>query len=104
MPKSALAEREVLSYPLHVLLAGKHGDKDFGAVVLANELVQKLRFVREVLGAWVRNGGLGNMGRRARELKWEGMKEEGCRERLVWVSVGRGGWDERWEAEKGKGL
>jgi len=103
LPKSALEEREVLSYPLHVLLGGKHGDKDFSSIVLANELVRKVRFVREVLGAWARNGGLGNMGRRAREMKWEGLREEGGRERLVWVSVGRGGGDERFEAEKAKG-
>lgn len=93
----------MLSYPLHVLLGGKHGDKDFSSIVLANELVRKVRFVREVLGAWARNGGLGNMGRRARAMKWEGLREEGGRERLVWVSVGRGGGDERFEAEKGRG-
>ncbi|MCJ1242853.1 Cell cycle serine/threonine-protein kinase cdc5/MSD2 [Trapelia coarctata] len=103
LPKSALEEREVLSFPLQVLLGGKHGEKDFANIILANELVRKVRFVREVLGAWARNGGLGNMGRRARELKWDGLREEGGRERLVWVSVGRGGGDERFEAEKGKG-
>lgn len=104
LAKCALEEREVLSYPLSVLLAGKCGNRDFRQVVEANELARKVRFVREVVGAWARNGGLGNMGRRAREMKWEGLREEGSRERLVWVSVGRGGGDERVEGEKGRGV
>lgn len=104
LAKGALEEREVLSYPLGVLLAGRCGQRNFSEVIEANELARKVRFAREVVGAWARNGGLGNMGRRAREMKWEGLREEGGRERLVWVSVGKGGGDERVEGEKGQGV
>ncbi|MCJ1316700.1 Cell cycle serine/threonine-protein kinase cdc5/MSD2 [Xylographa vitiligo] len=95
LPKVALEERDVLSYPLGVLLAGRCGDKDFSAIIAANELVGKVRFVREVVGVWARNGGLGCMGKR--EMRWEGLAEVGGRERAVWVTVGKGGGDARVE-------
>ncbi|MCJ1417055.1 Cell cycle serine/threonine-protein kinase cdc5/MSD2 [Xylographa parallela] len=95
LPKAALEERDVLSYPLGVLLAGLCEDKDFSAVIAANELVAKVRFVREVVGVWARNGGLGCMGKR--EMRWEGLAEVGGRERAVWVTVGKGGGDARME-------
>ncbi|MCJ1389335.1 Cell cycle serine/threonine-protein kinase cdc5/MSD2 [Xylographa bjoerkii] len=95
LPKAALEERDVLSYPLGLLLSGRCGDKDFRAVVAANELVAKVRFVREVVGVWARNGGLGCMGKR--EMRWEGLAEIGGRERAVWVTVGKGGGDARVE-------
>ncbi|MCJ1291363.1 Cell cycle serine/threonine-protein kinase cdc5/MSD2 [Xylographa carneopallida] len=95
LPKAALEERDVLSYPLGVLLAGRCADRDFSAVVAANELVAKVRFVREVVSVWARNGGLGCMGRR--EMRWEGLAEVGGRERAVWVTVGKGGGDARVE-------
>ncbi|MCJ1396972.1 Cell cycle serine/threonine-protein kinase cdc5/MSD2 [Xylographa trunciseda] len=95
LPKAALEERDVLSYPLGTLLAGRCGDRDFSAVVAANELVAKVRFVREVVGVWARNGGLGCMGKR--EMRWEGLAEVGGRERAVWVTVGKGGGDARVE-------
>ncbi|MCJ1436191.1 Cell cycle serine/threonine-protein kinase cdc5/MSD2 [Xylographa pallens] len=95
LPKAALEERDVLSYPLGVLLAGRCEDRDFSAVIAANELAAKVRFVREVVGVWARNGGLGCMGKR--EMRWEGLAEVGGRERAVWVTVGKGGGDVRVE-------
>ncbi|MCJ1283654.1 Cell cycle serine/threonine-protein kinase cdc5/MSD2 [Xylographa opegraphella] len=95
LPKAALEERDVLSYPLGVLLAGRCEDRDFSGLIAANELVAKVRFVREVVGVWARNGGLGCMGKR--EMRWEGLAEVGARERAVWVTVGKGGGDARVE-------
>ena len=66
-----LADRAVLSYPLDVMLAGEWAAGDEGEeevmsfkdVVRENELREKVGFVKEVVGTWVAEGGLGMMGR-----------------------------------------
>ena len=91
----ALSDRSVLSYPTTVMLSGHYRGHDFQDVITANELVGKLTFVRDAVGFWAREGGLGCMGGENRGFKWEGMREkEG---RLVWVTVGAKGGDERYE-------
>jgi hypothetical protein len=85
LPKASLEERSVLSYPLTTLLRGKEGGKDFREIVEANELRKKVFFVRDVFRIWASNGGLGELGTKGREFRW------------VWVTVGKGGGDERRE-------
>ena len=92
-----LSERSVLSYPTTALLNGCYRGEDFKDLTTANELRPKLVFVKDVVGTWASEGGLGCMGTKNR-IMWEGIggkMEEG--ERLVWVTAGAKGGDERFE-------
>ena len=93
-----LADRAVLSYPLDVILAGEWAGEEvsFKDVVRENELKEKVVFVKEVVGTWVAEGGLGRMGRRKRGVCWKGIREEGVGKK-VWVTVGARGGDVRYE-------
>lgn len=90
----ALAARSVLCYPTGVMLSGSYRGHEFSGLIKGNELNGKLSFVRDVVGLWVKEGGLGCMGRRE-GVKWEGMLEKGGK--LVWVTVGAKGGDARYE-------
>lgn len=90
----ALAARSVLCYPTSVMLSGSYPGHDFKELIRENELDGKTAFVRDVVGLWAKEGGLGCMGRK-KGLKWEGMLEEGGK--LVWVTVGAKGGDTRYE-------
>ena len=90
----ALAARSVLCYPSSVMLSGSYRGHDFKELVKENELEDKTAFVRDVVGLWAKEGGLGRMGRKE-GVKWEGMLEEGGK--LVWVTVGAKGGDARYE-------
>ena len=90
----ALADRGVLCYPTNVMLGGEYRGHMFADVIKANELQDKLAFVKDVVGLWVQEGGLGCVGT-LKGLKWEGMKENGGK--LVWVTVGAKGGDNRYE-------
>lgn len=90
----ALAARSVLCYPTSVMLSGSYRGHEFKALVNENELDGKTAFVRDVVGLWAKEGGLGCMGRKE-GVKWEGMLEEGGK--LVWVTVGAKGGDARYE-------
>lgn len=90
----ALAARSVLCYPTSVMLSGSYRGHDFKGLVKENELKGKTAFVRDVVGLWAKEGGLGRMGRKE-GVKWEGMLEEGGK--LVWVTVGAKGGDARYE-------
>lgn len=90
----ALAARSVLCYPTSVMLAGSYRGHDFKELVKDNELNGKMAFVRDVVGHWAKEGGLGCMGGNE-GVKWEGMLEEGGK--LVWVTVGAKGGDARYE-------
>lgn len=94
----ALAERSVLCYPTDILLSGSYGRHDFADIVRENELKAKVDFARDVVGTWVKEGGLGVMGRK-RGVKWDGITEKGGK--LVWVTVGAMGGDERYEIPTG---
>lgn len=91
---ASLADRSVLSYPTGVMLTGVYRSHKFLDVMTANQLVGKLTFVKDVVGVWAGEGGLGCMGKR-KGVKWEGMREEGSK--LVWVTVGAKGGDGRYE-------
>ncbi|KAF6233400.1 hypothetical protein HO173_008332 [Letharia columbiana] len=90
----ALAARSVLCYPTSVMLSGSYRGHEFKELVRENELDAKTAFVRDVVGLWAKEGGLGCMGRKE-GVKWEGMLEEGGK--LVWVTVGAKGGDTRYE-------
>ena len=90
----ALAARSVLCYPTSVMLSGSYPGHDFKELIKENELSGKTAFVRDVVGLWAKEGGLGCMGRK-KGVKWEGMLEEGGK--LVWVTVGAKGGDTRYE-------
>ncbi|KAL8948381.1 MAG: hypothetical protein Q9183_007690 [Haloplaca sp. 2 TL-2023] len=64
--------------------------KELVKIVQANDTLQKLQFLRQVLGVWVREGGLGKLGEE-KFLKWEGYQEP--EKGLAWVSVGATGGD-----------
>ncbi|KAL9129813.1 MAG: hypothetical protein Q9217_001850 [Psora testacea] len=95
-----LAERSVLCYPTDVMLAGKYNGRGFEDVVEENELRQKVGFIRDVVAVWVKEGGLGCMGKK-KGVMWEGMRERGGK--AVWVSVGARGSDGRYEMAAAKG-
>ena len=90
----ALAARSILCYPTTVMLSGSYPGHEFTEIVKENELDGKTAFVRDVVGLWAQEGGLGCMGRK-KGIKWEGMLEKGGK--LVWVTVGAKGGDARYE-------
>jgi len=90
----ALVERAVLSYPTIVMLSGQYRGHNFNGLINANELFLKVAFIKDVLGLWVNEGGLGRMGRK-KFVKWNGVEERGGK--LVWVTVGVKGGDARYE-------
>ena len=99
LPADALDARSVLSCSVAAMLAGfdAHGG-NVSELVAANELRAKLEFVRDVVGVWVKSGGLGCMGPgERRRMKWEGVREGGGRQKLVWVTVGANGGDGAYE-------
>ena len=101
-----LADRSSLSYPVHVMLAGRCGEEDFQEIVLENCFEAKLKWIKNVMGEWGCCGGLGLMSRKNERMKWEGMGEkkgnnEG-QEKLVWATVGRVGGDTPWYCEGGE--
>ena len=90
----ALAERSVLCYPTTVMLSGSYRGHEFKEMVKENELEAKMSFIKDVVGIWAKQGGLGCMGRK-KGVKWDGMTEKGGK--LVWVTVGAKGGDGRYE-------
>ena len=93
-----LAARDVLSYPVDVLLSGVYEDlrckeHDFKDVIKANELEAKVTFIRDVVEEWEKNMGLGSMGTDKKRMKWEGLRE--AKERMVWVTAGAMWGDEK---------
>lgn len=59
-------------------------------IVQENEVKSKIEFLRDVLGIWVQEGGLGKLGKKNTYLKWNGFQEK---KGLAWVSVGASGGD-----------
>ena len=74
--------------------AGTFGKAD-EETVRANELREKMAWIRGVVGCWVKNGEMGNMGREEGRVGWSGLQERraGARVKLTWGTVGRVGGD-----------
>lgn len=89
----ALSARSSISYPTAVMVQGIHERTDFKEIIAANDLSAKLEFVKQVVGIWLKCGGLGRLGEE-KYLAWEGMAGAGGN--LVWVSVGSQGEDVRY--------
>lgn len=69
-------------------------------LVAANGLQQKLQFVFEVVGQWVRNGGMGRLDEEMEQQKegrvfWEGPAVKTCARNVETITVGRFGGDGR---------
>ena len=90
----ALADRSVICYPTAVILHGAYRGHEFKEILKENELEAKMTFVKDVVGIWAKEGGLGCVGEQ-KGVKWDGMTEKGGK--LVWVTVGAKGGDGRWE-------
>ncbi|MCJ1464031.1 Cell cycle serine/threonine-protein kinase cdc5/MSD2 [Pseudocyphellaria aurata] len=80
-----LGKRSSISYPTAVMVRGFHKGADFKDIIAANDFLAKLEFVKQVVGIWLKCGGLGCLGK-DKYLAWEGVAEAG--RSLVWVSVG----------------
>ena len=108
LPADALDGRSVLSFSVAKMLHGLDKDKgSFRVLVEANQLRSKLEFVRDVVGIWAENGGLGCMGEdeEQKRMKWEGMMEKGGRvQKLVWVTVGAYAGDGKYEQVVSEGF
>ncbi|KAI9876401.1 MAG: Cell cycle serine/threonine-protein kinase cdc5/MSD2, partial [Pleopsidium flavum] len=102
LPMKLLEKRDVLSYPVSVLLQGHYKPKDskdeshvFKKVIVVNHLPEKLAFIQDVARRWHDCGGIGCMGEGEQaKLKWEGMavKNTGDKsDRLIWDTVGARG-------------
>ncbi|KAL8714744.1 MAG: hypothetical protein Q9220_001257 [cf. Caloplaca sp. 1 TL-2023] len=98
LDQQMLDSRRKLSDPPSILLAlssSKSSDsKDsvnaaMASIVQANEVKRKIEFVRDVLGIWTREGGLGKLGK-DKYFKWDGFQ---AKKGLAWVSVGACGGD-----------
>lgn len=80
-----LGKRSSISYPTAVMVRGFHKGTDFKDIIATNDFLAKLEFVKQVVGIWLKCGGLGCLGK-DKYLAWEGVAEAG--RSLVWVSVG----------------
>lgn len=58
------------------------------ASMACNQVREKLEWVKKVIEIWIREGGLGKMGKYEDKFYWTGL-QEASRSKLVWVCVGR---------------
>ncbi|KAI9812452.1 MAG: Cell cycle serine/threonine-protein kinase cdc5/MSD2 [Pycnora praestabilis] len=105
IPSSELDDRGVLSYPTQVLLHGSYKTHHFGYICEANQFLEKIEFIRHIALDWQGNGGLGNVNSDFIKNRrcWKGLREHsanGRPEKLVWVTVGAQGGDERFVEER----
>lgn len=85
--------RTVLADDVHSLLF--EGGRLRQRIVRANQMAEKLAFVRDIVGQWVRNGGLGRLDEdhdESRKVSWEGLATKDAR-KVDRVCVGRYGGD-----------
>lgn len=93
-----LTARSCLSYPPAILARGVYREEDFRDIIAANDFIAKLTFVNRVVGAWLDAGGLGGLKEEDKYLQWDGAAEG--ESRLLWVSIGAYGGDERYGADE----
>jgi hypothetical protein len=68
--------------------------------VKANAVAEKLKFVRDIVGQWISNGGIGRLdgdedcrGEKGEKLYWEGLMVKDGARKVDRVTVGRYGGD-----------
>ncbi|KAI0013468.1 kinase-like protein [Xylariaceae sp. FL0662B] len=117
LDEAALDERAVLSYPLQTLLnfATKPAIRPtrnvtrkrpeinpmLQGIPVANNLRQKIEFIKNIVKEWVANGGLGNSNMtREHRQQWTGCREtvHSGPSKHVWVTIGARWGDERFSA------
>ena len=88
----ALERRGSMTLSLSDIL-GDVCKKNEAEVVQANEVKEKLSWIRAVVGCWIKEGGVGRMGEE--RLGWSGLQErkDPGKQKLTWVTVGRIGGD-----------
>ena len=88
IPRSALLRRgRMLNLNVGEVVRGDVLTTTDQLVLKYNEVREKLQWIREVMDIWIREGGLGNMGREDGQMHWKGLQES-ARAKLMWVSVG----------------
>jgi Protein kinase domain len=94
MAEGSMERRDSLTAPIAEIY-GWEG-KDCLSIITSNQVLEKLSWIRAVVGVWVQEGGLGKTGKE--RLAWAGLQnkatENGKRTRMVWVTVGKDGGDE----------
>lgn len=88
-----LNTRSIISYPTAIMVQGVHKGTDFKEIIASGDLLAKLKFANQVVGIWLKCGGLGCIGEE-KYLAWEGVADAGGK--LVWVSVGSRNEDVRY--------
>lgn len=85
--------RTVLADDVHALLF--EGGRIRQRIVRANQMAEKLAFIKDVVGQWVRNGGLGRLDEdhdERRKISWDGLATKDAK-KIDRVCVGRHGGD-----------
>ena len=92
LTNESLERRSLLTLSLSDIMADSLRAAEM-EIVVANEIKEKLSWIRAVAGCWVKEGGLGRMGEE--KLGWSGLRErrDDKRTKLQWVTVGRLGGD-----------
>ena len=88
-----LTDRKPLCYPTAYMLSGHYKGTDFSDIVKSNQLRDKVVFFRDLVGFWVKAGGMGRTG--GKKGIWEGLTDGPAKH--AWVSVGAIGADAKWE-------
>lgn len=93
MTERGMDRRDSITAPVSEILSGQ--DPRYTNILTSNQVLEKLLWIRAVMGVWVREGGLGKIGKEP--LAWGGLQdkatERGKKAKMVWVTVGRDGGD-----------
>jgi len=90
--REAIERRANLTLPLSDVLTATLRRTE-SEIVRTNEFVEKLSWIRAVVGCWIREGGVGWMGEE--KLGWSGLQEtrEDRKAKVQWFTIGRFGGD-----------
>jgi hypothetical protein len=92
LTSESLERRSLLTLSLSEVLSDSLRSNEM-EIIAANEIKEKLSWIRAVAGCWLKEGGLGRMGEE--KLGWMGLRErrDNKKVKLQWVTVGRLGGD-----------
>jgi Protein kinase domain len=93
MTEGSMERRDSVTAPVSEIFGGEMSHHV--SILARNQVLEKLSWIRGVVSVWVREGGLGRMGKE--RLAWTGLQDRAAerskRSRMVWVTVGRDGGD-----------